>query len=349
MSLFQRKDSSFWWIKIRHNGKVIQRSTGTSDKLKAQEFHDRLKASLWEQDRLGVKPDYSWKDAVVRWLEETSHKASKRDDLVHLRWLDRYFGNLSLREISRDMIDTVIKSRLKDGVANSTVNRMLAVIRAILRRAAFDWEWLDRVPKIKLLPEPNRRIRWITREEAERLIPELPEHLAQMARFSLETGLRQANVTGLQWSQVDLENRRAWVHPDQAKAKKAIAVPLSPAAMVVLRQQVGMHPTFVFCYQGNRVVQVNTKAWREALKRAGITNFRWHDLRHTWATWHVQAGTPLHVLQELGGWESIEMVRRYAHFSVDHLAVYADRFSGLRVVGGTESYDSATVPQLKTA
>ena len=76
-----------------------------------------------------------------------------------------------------------------------------------------------------MLPEPRRRIRWITREEAERLLVELPEHLRAMARFSLETGVRKANVTGLQWSQVDLRRRCAWIHPDQAKGRKAIAAP----------------------------------------------------------------------------------------------------------------------------
>lgn len=75
------------------------------------------------------------------------------------------------------------------------------------------------------------------------------------------------------------------------------------------------------------IKQVATKAWKKALKRAGIENFRWHDLRHTWASWHVQQGTPLHVLQELGGWESAEMARRYAHLHSDHLAEYADAFS----------------------
>lgn len=70
-------------------------------------------------------------------------------------------------------------------------------------------------------------MRWLTHEEANKLIKELPEHLSAMARFSLETGLRQANVTGLTWSQVDLERKCAWIHHDQAKAKKAIAVPLS--------------------------------------------------------------------------------------------------------------------------
>jgi excisionase family DNA binding protein len=103
--------------------------------------------------------------------------------------------------------------------------------RALLRKAVNDWEWMDKVPRIRMLPEPRRRIRWITREEADRLLAELPEHLRAMARFSLETGVRNSNVTGLQWSQVDLRRRCAWVHPDQAKGRKAIAVPRSTAAI----------------------------------------------------------------------------------------------------------------------
>src|ERR1700690_3187677 len=126
--------------------------------------------------------------------------------------------------------------------------------------------------------------------------------------------------------------RTAWIHPDQAKARKAIAVPLSAAAVIGIREQIGKHLKHVFRYQGKSVTQVNTRTWRTALMRVGIEDFRWHDLRHTWASWHVQAGTPLHVLQELGGWETTEMVRRYAHLSSEHLAPYVERFSPLRVV-----------------
>ena len=73
-------------------------------------------------------------------------------------------------------------------------------------------------------------------------------------------------------------------------------MPLSQAAVEVIRAQEGEHGLYVFTYHGNCLTQVNTKAWRAALKRAGIADFRWHDLRHTWASWHVQAGTPLHAL-----------------------------------------------------
>lgn len=103
--------------------------------------------------------------------------------------------------------------------------------------------------------------------------------------------------------------------PDQAKARKAIAVPLNSSAMQIVHKQVGKRPESVFTYAGKPVYQVSTKAWYRALERAGIADFRWHDLRHTWASWHVQGGTPLFALQELGGWETASMVRRYAHLA----------------------------------
>jgi len=221
------------------------------------------------------------------------------------------------------------------------VNRTMALVRAILRQCVNEWEWLDRSPQVRMLREPTRRIRFLTHEEARRLLTELPEHLADMAAFSLATGLRAANVTGLQWQQVDVSRQLAWIHPDQAKARKAIPVPLNDEAVALVRRWVGKHPTHVFSYRGKPIKQVSTKAWYQARKRAGIEDFRWHDLRHCWASWHVQNGTPLFALQELGGWQSAAMVRRYAHLAADHLAPYAQRLRAVRAVE-TENHGTFT-------
>jgi integrase len=97
-------------------------------------------------------------------------------------------------------------------------------------------------------------------------------------------------------------------------------VPLDAEAVAIIRGRIGQHLTHVFSFRGKPALQVSTKAWHQALARAGIEDFRWHDLRHTWASRHVQSGTPLHALQQLGRCESAEMVRRYAHFSPEHLA-----------------------------
>lgn len=122
----------------------------------------------------------------------------------------------------------------------------------------------------------------------------------------------------------DMQRRVAWIHPDQAKAAKAIGVPLNNDAISILGAQIGKHQRNVFTYEGKPVSKAGTMAWRKALKRAGIEQFRWHDLRHTWASWHVQNGTPLNILKELGGWASYEMVQRYAHLTPEHLAEFAE-------------------------
>ena len=141
-----------------------------------------------------------------------------------------------------------------------------------------------------------------------------------MAQFALATGLRQRNVSFLRWEQVDMARRVAWIHPDEAKAGRAIGVPLNESAVAVLRRRLGSDTTHVFTYEGKPVARCSTKAWKAALARAGIEKtFRWHDLRHTWASWHVQNGTPLQELMELGSWASYEMVLRYAHLAADHL------------------------------
>jgi integrase len=324
MPLYKRGNT--WWVDVVVlNGERIRRSAGTESKTEAQEFHDKLKSELWRITKLGEKPRQSWNDAVIRWLKEQNHKATIEIDKIHLRWLDPFLNGKSLDSISRSMIDKIAEAKLSEGVTNATVNRMLEVLRAILRRCVNEWEWLDKAPMVRMFKEPTRRIRFLTRQEADRLISELPDHLAGMASFSLATGLRRSNVTGLLWSQVDLSRQIAWIHADQAKARKAIPVPLNSEAVDIITKQLGKHPTHVFTYRGNTIFQVSTKSWYAALERANIENFRWHDLRHTWASWHVQNGTPLFALQEMGGWESPEMVRRYAHLAADHLAPYAER------------------------
>lgn len=214
-----------------------------------------------------------------------------------------------------------------------TTNRYMALVRAILRKACFDWEWIDRVPKVGQLRDKGGRIRSLTHDEFTKLLAQLPEHLRDMAVFSVATGLRQSNVTRLQWKQVSIERRHLWVSADQHKNGKAHSVPLNEAALQVLEKRKGDHQTHVFTYEGNPIVQVNTKAWRNALVRAGIEDFRWHDLRHTFATWHREAGTPTHELQRLGGWKTLEMVERYAHVAPEGLQVAASRLDN--VLSGT--------------
>lgn len=163
------------------------------------------------------------------------------------------------------------------------------------------------------------------------------EHQRAVVMFALATGLRQGNILRLEWSQMDMARQHAWIRAGQSKSRRPIAVPLNDTAMRVLLAQVGKHPERVFTFRGNPLQKAHNKAWTDALKRAGITDFRWHDLRHTWATWQRRAGTPTYELQRLGGWLTGVMVERYAHLAPDHLASAAAKIDGLLA-----GYDLAT-------
>ncbi len=327
MGLYQRGD--VWWISfVTPHGERLRESSGTSDKTLAHEYLDRQKVKYWEQQRLGVKPQRSWQEAAVRWIKETCHKRSHEKDIAQLRWLDPYLGHLMLHQVTRDVIEKIAERKAKEA-SSSTANRHLALIRSILRRAKDEWEWVDHIPKVRLYREPKQRIRFLSHEEARRLLSELPEHLCDMAQIALSTGLRQRNVSYLRWDQVDMSRRVAWIHPDQAKSGRAIGVPLNEDALTVLRRRLGRDSEYVFTYMGKPVDRCSTHAWKRAIERAGIeSTFRWHDLRHTWASWHVQSGTPLQELMELGSWSSYDMVLRYAHLAADHLRGAASRIEG---------------------
>lgn len=321
MSLSKR--GTTWWISFTTpSGERVRRSAATEDKTQAQELHDKLKAESWRIAKLGEKPKRTWDEAAYKWLMETQHKKTHREDVSKIAWLQQFFRGKYLDDLTRDLIAKVAELKSRE-TSPATANRLLALVRAILRKAALDWEWIDKPPVIRLYRVSSRRVRHLTPEQANTLLQELPEHLADMAKFSLATGLRKANVTKLEWSQVDIARRVAWIHGDQAKAGKPIHVTLNATAIDVLTKQIGKNPKAVFSYKGKPVTQVNTKAWYKALGRAGIEDFRWHDLRHTWASWLTQQGVPLNVIQEMGAWESAEMVRRYAHLAPEQFAKHA--------------------------
>ena len=336
MSLYKRKDSSVYWCKFTVCGQVVQRSTGTADKVKALEYHDRLKVSLWEQSKLGTKPVRSWQETVLRFLQETKENRTYQQSVEMFRRLDAQLGDLSLTDLTVSRLDAIRQAK-GVGRSKSTVNRYLSLIRSVLNKAV-EWEWLDKAPRITMYKEPSGRTRFLTREQVQDLLRELPEHLQHMVIFTLSTGLRYSNVLRLEWSQVNLQQAHMWVDASNSKNGKALSIPLNAQALAVLHKQVGKHPQRVLTKAGKVILRANGKCWRDALKRAGIVDFRWHDLRHTWASWCVQNGVTVFEVQHLGGWSSSRMVERYAHLSSDHLARAAARLDSVPI-----SYVSATV------
>lgn len=327
MGLYKRND--VWWVSFTApDGQRVRRSTGTNDKVAAQEYHDSLKAELWRVQKMGDRPRRTWEEAAVRWIRDKHAKASLKHDKTRLRWLDRYLRGRYLDEINEDLIESIAKAKEDEGVGPATVNRHLALIKSIMRRAWSTWKWIDQVPHIEMRTEPEGRTRFLAPDEAHALIGALPQHLADMATFSIQTGLRASNVTGLKWSRVDLNQRLVWVEAAESKSRKPIGVALNSVAIEILERNKGQHPTYVFTYEGKPIrSNPSNHGWYHALQKAGIEDLKWHDLRHTWASWHAQAGTPMSVIKRLGGWKTYAMVERYAHLTAGHMAPHAEKIA----------------------
>jgi integrase len=333
MELFKRPNSPHWQFRFTPPfGKQIQRSTKETDKKKARVIAQLAVAQIIATDPNTTRRTLSWPDACVRFVEEKTvdGKATLQDDIDKIRWFDPHLRHFDVHNITSDVIEDLILIRLaeptKKGtvIANDTVNKYFALVSGILNRCHGPWNIPMDMPYIRRLEKPTKRVRFLTKPQFDTLIAELPPHQQAMALFGATTGLRESNVTRLQWDQVDIERKHAWVEAVRSKNDVPIAVPLSTSALKVLEAQVGSHHKYVFTYRGNPIQKAGTKAFKKALKRAGIEDFRWHDLRHTWASWHVQHGTRIEVLQELGAWKRIDMVQRYAHLSSEHLTNYVN-------------------------
>lgn len=324
------------------NGKRVRKLTAATTE--AEVLTEGAKALLQLEKQANVesgetRPDFTWGDAVVRYLQEKQldGKNSLSDDIGKFRWLEQNapgIGEMLLRKITRFYANSIINEPLRaKNRTPRTINQYVQVVSHVLRLAASEWEteggltWLENAPKLRREKIPKHkkvRVRYLTHAEAERLFKELPDHLEAMARFAVATGLRASNITHCQWEWVDLPQKLLIVPGNETKGKLPITVPLSAEAISVILKQRFKHDQWVFPHKGKPLYQVTNTAWVSAKQRAGIEDFRWHDWRHTFASWHIQKGTPLHVLQELGGWEDPTMVKKYAHLNPDHLRQYVE-------------------------
>lgn len=306
-----------YWMDVMVNGTRVRESLKTDDKKQAQELHDIRKGELWRQGVLKERPKKTWNDATARWVLERGHKKSLGDDQDKITFLKPLLGTKLLADLDRDTLEAALPQDVKP----ATRNRYRALIRAVLRACEREWDWLEKSPALRVEQEPRRRVAFLTQEQAVNLIAALPEKYRCLVRFALLTGLRRSNVHGLRWENVNLERGMVIVHADEAKAGERILVPLNQQAREMLAAIPEPREGLVF----NVPERISPTTWTNACKRAGVPWLRFHDLRHTWASWHAMAGTPLSVLQELGGWHSASMVQRYAHLSPEHLSAAAEK------------------------
>jgi integrase len=337
MPIRKDKKSGIWWLDIRAPGVPrIRRTTGTADKQAAQELHDKVKAELWRTTKLGEEPDHTFDEAALGMLKLAEGQRDYDTKVRHVAfWREALGAGTTLRSLTAGRIvqklptTTTHKHRKPKPVSPATKNRYLATVQRILLLAV-EWGWLSKAPKFSKFAEPDKRVRWEPHPVIGAVIDAVTlEWLRDVMLVAVATGMREDELLSLEPKHVDLERSNAWVVAEEAKSGYARAVPLNADAMAVLRRRIPKARKFVFerlSRDGKvrKIGQIDARCFKRACTVVGVEDFHFHDLRHTWASWHVQNGTPLMVLKDLGGWETLEMVQRYAHLAPSHLAHHAE-------------------------
>jgi integrase len=350
------KRGGIWHIDKQFRGARICESTGTSDIGQSQECLAKRLIELRETKLYGARELRSFRTAATKYLQEYNHKKRIKDDALQLRQLDPFIGSLELRQVHMGNLQAFIARRRQDGVKTKTLNMALAVARRVLNLASSEWmdragkTWLETAPKIKLFPIKDARSPYpLSREEQALLFQELPDHLAPMALFKVNTGLREQEVCRLKWEYevkvTELETSVFIIPGEQVKNGEERLVVLNRVAKSVIDNLRGLHPVYVFVRAHKKdsepkpVTKINNTAWRAARERAadrwqeqheepapqGFRNVRVHDLKHTFGRRRRAAGVSFEDRQDLLGHRSGRITTHYSQAEMTNLIEAADK------------------------
>jgi integrase len=248
--------------------------------------------------------------------------ATRYNYLQHLEALNAHFADRYIDEVRKTHIAEFVAQKKRDGLKTPTIRRYLSTLSSVFSFAERSG-WLNQNPLARFdkrsLPEAQPRTRFLSRSEYRRLLSVADPHLKPIIEMAVQTGLRQNELLGLRWEQVDLERRE--VRLVVTKSNRPRVVPLSDRAVAIFVATAPIGPSpYVFTNPrtGQRYRNVR-QSFQKACSRAGISDFRWHDLRHTFASWHVQSGTDLYRLSRILGHSTLQMTTRYAHLATEHL------------------------------
>jgi integrase len=327
--MYRRKGSDIWRICITHDGKKIQKSLKTSNKKLAKTIEAKLLAEIVEgtyYEKL-IGRDKTFKDLMDKFLKVHAPKVSvsmQKSYITSLNHLDSFFGKSNLLSITPRIISKYKMLRSDDGAAPASINRELAMLSKAFNLAVKEWEWLkdnpvSNVPREK---EDNERDRWLTVDEEMSLLENSPEWLRDIIHFNLHTGLRQDELLSLTWDRVDVLRKTILIK--DTKNGKPRTIPLNRDVLDILETKskvVSFKSRIVFHSKcGTKIDKHNLRrAFVIAMERAGIEDFTFHGLRHTFATRLAQSGYDLYKISKLLGHKDIKTTQRYAHHCPDSL------------------------------
>ncbi len=306
-----RKRDGKWFIDYYNGRKRVRIVIGASKKLAEQVFAKKL-TELAEGKYLDkvTLPSITMVDFSKLYLDTYSKpkKRSWRTDEKRFNVLNRAMGKQLIGDIKQIDIERYLAGLL-DKKAPATANRYLALLRNMFNKAV-EWNYLQKNPvsRIKKFKENSERMRFLSKEEVTKLLSECRGDLNRIVQIALNTGMRKGEISNLR--KEDINWRTGTILLCQTKSGKPRPVPMNEKVKQLLSEP------FDFRYNWR-------KAFDNATKRAGIHDFRFHDLRHTFASYLVMNGVNLKTVMELLGHQDYKMTLRYAHLSpaITHDAV----------------------------
>jgi len=329
VGMYKGRDSSLWWMSVRCNGKRVQKSLETSDKRLAKDIEAKIRVSIKEgkyfDQPIGSKKTFV--QLVAKFMKEHAPKVSEsmqRSYATSSKHLIEFFGEMNLLSISPKDITEYKVLRREAGLKPATINRELAMLSKAFNVAIREWEWLTSNPvsRVSKEKEDNERDRWLTVDEEVSLLENSPEWLRDIILFNLHTGLRQDELLSLTWDRVNVFRKTILIK--ETKSGKPKTVPLNSTALGILERKVkvvSIKSKIVFqSKSGTKIDKHNLRrVFVIAMKKAGIEDFTFHGLRHTFATRLAQRGYPFGKISELLGHKDIKTTQRYVHHCPDSL------------------------------
>ncbi len=329
MGLFRR--GQIWWMSFMLEGKQVRRSTETGDKKTAAIIYHKVMTEVAEGEWRERKPEQAktFPNMMENYIREHSalKKRSTSRDEASLKHLLPFFGEYELTKIRSSIVNEYKSKRLLDGAAPATVNKELALMKHAFNLAVKEWEWLSDNPlfKICMEKEPPAKDRWLTEDEEKMLLLASPDWLKEIVIFAVDTGCRRGEILSLPWKHVDLTRRVATIFGRKTGEWRGIPLSRRIREMLITkhsgRKVQSLREDFVFTHPAGQMVDIHELRWafESALKRVEIKDFRFHDLRHTFATRLAQRGIDLFTIQKLLGHKSFETTQRYAHHCAESL------------------------------
>jgi len=316
MRIYKREN--IWYIDYTYQGKRCRKRVGKSQRLAELALRD-IELKILKKEHLGIDdcPQIEFNALSKKYLEYSKVNKAPNTyclNINNFKHLIEFFKDICISEIKANDVEMYKVERLKY-VSSSSVNRDLAVLHNFFNKA-IEWGYLDANPMkgVKLLKEPPGRLRFLSKEEILRLLENMPAKTRTIVVFAMNTGMRKSEILNLKWSDVNLTNRTITL--DKTKTNERRIIPINDT---VYRELVSINSDnnegLVF---GNQKVNLR-RCFTDGLRKAGIKDFCFHDLRHTFASHLAMSGVNINVIQQLLGHKSIKMTLRYSHLSQEHL------------------------------